>query len=502
MVPPADTPRGHTGAVTWLTVRPSTLRMEDGCPAALDANLRDERGVGDAFTRSRLRDPLLKRLRRARPPLRPRHLQGAVDGLLAEEQAVFDAMVAGYLEMFEGETVQPLSCEACFKPTELRRREVVLGGWVDLLLEDGAGLELRQLELWGRPLCADPFTNHSLALAVLRLRTVGMVGPNRCLRVRHVDPLARTQELAVFDVAADLDRLAARLDDGLGRLRAAADPVVRRPGRGCSHCQQVDTCAAVTCGPPPGAAPVADGSLVGQVLTLSPSAVELWRRCPRAFRARHLLHLPGSDRFADDGVGVRVHRLLEDLHAAGPCTSADAVHAFLAARLRLGDPTDAHVASLVERHVPRCPQGATSVGHEHTLARVEASGWPLVVVTGRLDACWAVGGVLEVRDYKTGRGPSVPLAHDPAAQVQAWLAAPLARSMGLELRLRYELLSPDADDELAPWSPAEEDLDGIGAGLRALTAELGDGWDVQASDAPAVCDRCEYRTVCPVRAVG
>jgi RecB family exonuclease len=488
--------------MTWLTVRPSTLRMDDGCPAMLDASLRDERGVADAFTRSRLRDPLLKRLRGARPPLRRRHLEGAADGLLPEEQSVFDAMVEGYLELFEGETAQPLQFEAGFKPTELRRREVVLGGWVDLLLEDGTALELRQLELWGRPLCADPFANPTLALAVLRLRALGMVGPARCLRVRHVDPLARTQDLVAFDVAADLGRLAAQLDDGLDRLRAAADPAVRRPGRGCSLCQQVGTCAAVTPDPPPGAAPVPDGSLVGQVLTLSPSAVERWRRCPRAFRARHLLHLPGSDRFDDDGVGVRVHRLLEDLHAAGPCTSADAVHAFLAARLRLGDPTDAHVASLVERHVPLCPQRATSVGHEHALARVEASGWPLVVVTGRLDACWAVGGVLEVRDYKTGLGPSVPLAHDPAAQVQAWLAAPLARSMGLELRLRYELLSPDADDELAPWSPAEEDLDGIGAGLRGLATELGDGWEVGSSEAPAVCDRCEHRTVCPVRAVG
>ncbi len=498
--------------MTWLTVRPSTLHLEGGCPAALDASLRDERGVSGAFTRSRLRDPLLGRLRRAGSPLHRRHLHGNVDGLLPEEQAVFDAMVEGYIELFEGETVRSLPCEACFKPTELRRRELVLGGWVDLLLEDGPQLELRQLELWGRPLCADPFANPALALAVLRLRTIEMIGPSRCLKIRHVDPLARTQEVVVFDVADELERLAAQIDQGVGRLRAAADPVVRRPGVGCSRCQQVDTCGAVTTGPPPGPAATADeGSLVGSVLTLSPSAVELWRRCPRAFRARHLLQLPGSDRFDHGGVGIRVHRLLEDLHAAGPCTSADAVHAFLAARLRLGDPTDAHVATLVERHVPRCPRGATSVGHEHALARVEASGWPIVVVTGRLDACWALppaqgaaralGGVLEVRDYKTGRGPSVPLAHDPAAQVQAWLAAPLARSMGLELRLRYELLSPDADDELAPWSPAEEDLEGIGASLRSLAVELGDGWDVAACEAPAVCDGCQHRTVCPVRAV-
>lgn len=475
------------------------------CSATLAAALADEPGLFGPYVDGWWRDPLRSRLRRVQPPLRRRHLVAIEPELLPEQQALLDDLVDGYLSMFEGETATVLRAAPCYEPTEVPKYGLILRGLVDLLLEDGPDLEVRLLSI-GAAADPDPATNPAVALAIVRLVSTGVVGRGRRLRVRTVSLRDRRQVAATVDLGRHFAAIGNKVLGEVDGVRVRAKPRTPEVGGSCRWCHWVAGCRAVPGGPEAAGldpAPVpAEASLVGPVLALSPSAVELWHRCPRAFRARHLLALPGSDRFDDGAVGVRVHRLLEDLHAHGPCTSGEEVRAFLAGRLRLGDPADAHVAELVQRHVPRCPQGATSAGHERTLVRVEASDWPLLVVTGRLDAMWVVGGALEVRDYKTGKGPPTPLALDPAAQVQAWLAAPLAESMGLDLRVRYELLSPESDDDLAPWSPADEDLDAIGARLRAIAVRLGDGREVDSCESPAVCDRCEYRTVCPVRALG
>ena len=56
-------------------------------------------------------------------------------------------------------------------------------------------------------------------------------------------------------------------------------------------------------------------------------------------------------------------------------------------------------------------------------------------------------GLLDARDYKTGGLYYERVADVPAAKVQAWVLADAARKRGLRLRLRYEHLSPDVEED-------------------------------------------------------
>ena len=133
------------------------------------------------------------------------------------------------------------------------------------------------------------------------------------------------------------------------------------------------------------------------------------------------------------------------------------------------------------------------------------------MATARFDAVWVHDGVLDVRDYKTGRRWYDRITEDPRAKVQAWVAARLASERGLRLRLRYEHLAAEIVEDPDPWEPEADDLVALEEELRqaveAIQAES--GWqgvndeaiwreqDFSGVGDAAICGTCRYRSICP-----
>ena len=90
----------------------------------------------------------------------------------------------------------------------------------------------------------------------------------------------------------------------------------------------------------------------------------------------------------------------------------------------------------------------------------------MFMATARIDAIWIHDGLLDARDYKTGSLWHTRVCDVPAAKVQAFVLAPVARQRGLQLRLRYEYLQPEIDEDPEPWDPDVDDLEAVEEELR------------------------------------
>ncbi len=233
------------------------------------------------------------------------------------------------------------------------------------------------------------------------------------------------------------------------------------------------------------------------ILSLSASSLETWRRCRRAYRNQVLLSLPASDESAPPELGNAVHAILRLIHETGSCHDADHVRGVLDGHALSGEGA---VLACVERHARRCPHPVDGGWHEVELARFHRRPGPMFMVVGRLDAVWIHDGLLDVRDYKTGSYPGTRVGDDPRARLQAWLVADRARRRGLRVRVRYEHLAPGVDEDPEPLEPDDDDLAAIGEELRATVAAIRSetAWEGVAD--PAVCGWCRYRSICPDRA--
>jgi hypothetical protein len=202
------------------------------------------------------------------------------------------------------------------------------------------------------------------------------------------------------------------------------------------------------------------------------------------------LSLPASDEDDRAAHGLLLHRLLNLVHRTGSCHDDRHVEQVLVAH-----DADERTADEVRHHVARCPIGAETVGHEVEWARAHP-GPPVFLATARLDAVWVHDGVLDVRDYKSGRVGELPLEDDRRARLQAWVAAPEAAARGLRLRLRYEHLATEVLEDPEPWEPTAEDLarveDELVTDVHAMLAERAFAGVADAD----VCSRCRYRSIC------
>ena len=75
------------------------------------------------------------------------------------------------------------------------------------------------------------------------------------------------------------------------------------------------------------------------------------------------------------------------------------------------------------------------------------------------------------------------------------LAQP-ARRQGLRLRLRYEHLAAEVDDDPEPYEPDDEDLDAIAEELRATAAQWWSLDEWRGVRDAAVCQWCRFRSIC------
>ncbi len=234
--------------------------------------------------------------------------------------------------------------------------------------------------------------------------------------------------------------------------------------------------------------------LLPDIVSLSPSGLDDWERCPRLYLNRHVLRLPPSDDGASAGLGNLVHDLLRLLHESGDCHDDRRQHELLENH---GVEDNTAVSAMVRQHAPRCPSPSPAVGHELEVVRLRR-GSPVWIGSGRLDAVWSHDGILDIRDYKTGAPRDGSLAEDSRARFQAWLAAPMAD--GRRIRVRYEHLGHDISADPIEYEPDAEDLARTEADLTQVVDDLRHA--AARSEFVGVRDReicrtCSYRSICP-----
>src|SRR5947209_6468354 len=194
---------------------------ERACPRWLACEIDERPGTRTVFNRWRIRNALLARANAAHGQLRA---PSAADfappsNLLPEEAAVFAEAAAGYVRHFGGQAVRAVA-HGGGRPDYWPKRNLTVGGAIDLTVEDGEGnLELRQLELWGGPVCANPTGSPKALCAVLRLAAMAS---GRRLRVRHVDLLGDDADEQEIDWDRDLPGLATLLDERVAVVRDRA----------------------------------------------------------------------------------------------------------------------------------------------------------------------------------------------------------------------------------------------------------------------------------------
>lgn len=229
-----------------------------------------------------------------------------------------------------------------------------------------------------------------------------------------------------------------------------------------------------------------------QIVRLTPSSYSDFRWCARLYLNKHLLRVPESDVGRSGDQGLLVHEVLERLHRNGTCHDDEYIGEVLAATAA----DTPQMRAFVERHAARCPTEVEGQAHEVDRVRFSRAPAPMFLASARIDAVWIHDGLLDVRDYKTGRLGVDRLADDPAARVQAWIMQRDAHRKGLRLQLRYEYLQPEIDEDPKTWEPGDDDLDEIGAELRAAVNRMWEADDWKGVGDVDACRSCRYRSIC------
>jgi len=231
--------------------------------------------------------------------------------------------------------------------------------------------------------------------------------------------------------------------------------------------------------------------LVPTLVRISPTALETWSVCERRYLLRHVLGIPASDAGPSSDEGLRLHAVLRFVHVHGTCHD----DAFVRETLRDHGCDTPTMQARLARHRDRCPREFELGRHEFERARYHHRPVPKFLATARIDAVWVHDGVFDVRDYKSGGLAPMALRDDVRAQVQAWVLAPRAEAMQTRLRVRYEYLAPEIDEDPDPWEPDADDLAAVEERLRATVAAIHES-EFPGVDDAAVCGRCPWRSVC------
>jgi PD-(D/E)XK nuclease superfamily len=471
-------------------VTPYLLRRADSmCARRLAAEFEGWPSPPDPVSRSRLREAFLNAARNAHATLGPPDLSAfkAPSNLEPEEKAVFSQACRWYRELF-GDRVVETYLHDCDSPTESPRRGVRVGGWVDLTVIDADGRkELRQFELWdGRAPRDDPIELESVLVAVLRLAQWAGGGT---LDVSWSDLVRGVRYERRVDMTADLPKLTERFESQLARVQERATDPAPVVGTDCGECHHVWRCAVH----PQGINVTSRAhDMRPGIIRMSPTAFESWSRCRRAWRNQYLLSVAASDDGASPHHGLQLHSVLRFVHEHGSCRDPGHVEDVFRAH-----GAEARLRAEVERHAARCPSLANAIGHELDVARFHRHPWPPFMMTARLDAIWVHDGLLDVRDYKSGRRWYDRIAEDPRAKVQAWVAARLAEERGLQLRLRYEHLAAEIDEDPEPWEPDADDLAELEEELRQAVEAIQSESDWTGINDEMICRDCRYRSICP-----
>jgi hypothetical protein len=476
-------------------VTPYLLRQADSmCARRLAKEVEGGDRSHDPMHRARLRDAFLGAVREAHAECRApeaRYFEGIGAPLEPEERRVLEQAAHWYLQGFGGRAVRFVE-HGLDTASVSGARRLRIGGWVDLAVEDADGAkELRTFDLWaGRGPASDPLELDAVKVAVLRLsRWVG----DDPLRVVWADLVRGPVRERLVDVGAELPALREWFEERVAVIRERiADPAAEM-GADCGTCKFVAACPEH----PRGMHFGRRRDFLPGIVTLTPTALDTWRRCPREWRNANVLGIPASDGDSGGVHGQQVHDLLRMVHEHGSCRDAAHVDDVLAGH---GFDGDSRVRGELERHVRRCPERARAVGHEITRARFHRDSRAPFMATARIDALWFHDGVLDAHDYKTGRVWSERVADDAQARLQAWVLAPIAEARGARLRITFEHLAADVVDDPEPFEPDADDLSSIGEELHATALAMRAATEWPGAADAEVCGRCRYRSICPVSA--
>ncbi len=477
-------------------VTPYLLRRADSmCARRLQREVEGGERSSDPVTRSRLRDAFLAAARDAHTEVRvpvAADFAGAGSDLEPEEQAVLAQAGHWYTRMF-GDRAVRYEDHGLDTPTVSAKRALRIGGWVDLAVtgddDSGHGNELRCLELWtGRMPVSDPLELESVKVAVLRLTRWAGDQPLRVVWADLVQGLVRERTIMVAD---ELPALAEWFDERVDIVRERTAEPEAKMSADCGTCKFVSACPEH----PTGAhGSSRRGDLLPGIVTVTPTGLDTWRRCGREWRNAYVLGIPSSD--SDPGTvhGQQMHDVLRLVHEQGSCRDAAHVDDILEGH---GFDTDDRVRAELAQHVRRCPDDAVAIGHEVTRARFHRKPFPMFMATARLDALWSHDGYLDARDYKTGQMWSDRVADDTQARLQAWVLAPLAEQLGLQLRIAFEHLAVEIADDPQPFEPDADDLMAIEEELRREVEAIRTETAFAGVADPEVCRHCRYRSICP-----
>jgi hypothetical protein len=233
--------------------------------------------------------------------------------------------------------------------------------------------------------------------------------------------------------------------------------------------------------------------LLADIVSVTPSTYEDFSRCNRLFYNSALLGVPASDAAPSSAQGLLVHDMLWRIHDTGSCHD----DAHVDEVLQLHGAGTSVVREMIERHARRCPsKGSERGAHEQELARFHRFEVPMFMATARIDAIWVHDGMLDARDYKTGARYTDRVSDIPAAHVQAFVLGAAAQQRDLRLRLRYEYLQPEIDDDPDPWELDDDDLGAVEEELRAAVQRMWDEEEWRGVGKSDVCASCRYRSIC------
>ena len=451
----------------------------------------------DPVHRSRLRDAFLAAARDAHAELRV-PTAADFDGmgaalrpeLLPEEQAVLAQAAHWYVQIFAARPAR-WDDPGTDQPTE--RRGVRVGGWIDL---PRAHRRRRSRAAAGRALgppggaaraarparAADRVpAAHALARRQARCAWSGSTSSAASCGSRSSNrtPAPRSPSGSTRRLAIVLDR--------------AAEPTTT-PGDDCGTCAVVAACPEHRKGAHYGRR----RDLLPGILHVTPTNLDTWRRCPREWRNACLFGIPSSDTDPGTVHGQQMHDVLRLVHERGTCRDDAHVDDVLVSH-GFGD--DERMRAELARHTASLPDPADALGHEVTRARFGPHPTAPFMATARLDALWVHDGILDARDYKTGRVWTDRVADDSQARLQAWVVAPLAERLGLRLRITFEHLATEVLDDPEPFEPDADDLRAIEDELRCEVVAIRSEVDFAGVADADVCHRCRYRSICPDSAV-
>jgi len=481
-------------------VSPSLLRdASEICPRRIALDFTGEKGSRDPLGRARLRDPFLNAVRTAhiRTGVFDSTALVAPAGLEPEEQSVFVHAARWYEVLYADRKVTNYFHD-CDAPT--MRKGIRVGGWVDLTFINDDGLkEYRTFDLWGsRGPRDNPVEIPSVWLALLRLRpwicgetATGDEANRGRIRVSWADLITGRCCERIVDMNLETPELVDRFDTALHQVETRANPNEVDPGIGCGQCHHLGHCPAH-----PGAITLSSTykDIKPGIFRITPTSLETWIRCRRAWRNKNLLTIPASNDDQSSDHGIMVHAVLRFIHENGSCSDATFVEEVIESHGgsdRLRDE--------VFRHAQRCPVTAETLGHEIDFARYSA-GKPVnhsFLAAARFDAIWIHDGILDARDYKTGSKQTLRVADDPRAWVQAWILGVIAQSRGLKLQLRYEHLAAEIDDDPDPWELDEEELQATEDRIRAEIINMREENSWAGVSELSACRFCGYRSICP-----